>query len=321
MDNLKKGLSVLINTKNEEENIEDCIRSVSGLADELIVVDMKSKDKTVGIARALGASVFEVSDVGWVEPVRNLTLGKASYSWILLLDADERVPKTLIKKIKEIIKEEKYDVVKFPRKDIFFGKWIKHAGWWPDYQVRLFKKGFVKWEVKIHPEVKFRGKILELEPKEQYAIVHENARNLQTWLRKIDIYTSKESYLFKQKNLSPERLINYMEKEFVRRYFDGKGYLDGMHGFVLCKSMEFYKFLELAKFWEKTGYKQIVSNSQLKEVLENGNQLSAAKVESLEEELNKLAKELKTIKSSRVYRSSLVYYRYRDMITNIFKRK
>lgn len=120
-------LSVIIQTKNEAHNLEACIASIKHIAQEVIVVDMKSTDGTVVLAKKFGAAVFSVNDYGFVEPARNTALRKAKGQWILLLDADERVPHTLAAQIQVIMRENTSDVVRIPRKNMMLGKWMKYS--------------------------------------------------------------------------------------------------------------------------------------------------------------------------------------------------
>lgn len=295
-------ISVIIFTKNEEENIKECIESVTGFASEVIVIDMKSRDRTRSIAKSLGARIYEVEDHDWVEPVRNYGLGKAKYNWVLVVDADERVPATLANKLLTLANLDSYDVVKIPRKNIFFKKWIHHTAWWPDYNIRFFKKSFVKWVVRIHPEVIVKGRLLELEPKEEYALIHENARNIRIWLQKIDHHTNYEDFFLAKEKLTAEDVLNRYNHEFFWRYFEHQGYKDGLHGFVLSKFMEFYRFLEFAKVWEKKGYKDIVNREKLKTAIEKDLGYKGDRTKKLQEENDSLKQQLEDIKSSRTFK-------------------
>lgn len=311
-------ISVVIFTKNEEENIKDCIKSAKPLASEIIVIDMQSKDKTRDIAKSLGTKIYEVEDHNWVEPVRNFGLSKANYEWILVLDADERVPKTLTQKLLNIVSENQYDVVKIPRKTIFFKKWIQHTAWWPDYNIRFFKKGFVNWVVKIHPEVIAKGQVLNLKPKEEYALIHENARNIKIWLQKIDHHTDYEDFFLTKENLTPEDILKRYNHEFYWRYFEHQGYKDGLHGFVLSKFMEFYRFLEFAKVWEKKGFKDIVNPEKLKAAVEKDLGYKGDRLKKLQEENDSLTRQLEDIKSSRTFK---VWQKYLSLKNKIKKLK
>lgn len=270
--NSKINLSLVLNTKNEESNIAQCIKCVNSMVNEIIVVDMQSTDKTVDIARKLGAKVFIVPDYNFVEPVRNFAISKATGKWILVLDADERISEKLCKLIKKIILSDNFDVIAFPRKNIHFNKWIKHTGWWPDYQHRLFKKGFVSCPNVIHKRYKIKGRVLNLFPKEENSILHFQTKKSSDLISKIDRYTSFEKYFEKEKNFSFDDVIKYIDREFQWRFFEQEGYLDGMRGFILSKFMEYYRFLVFVKYWETHKYPEICSPIQLKKNVERNKQ-------------------------------------------------
>jgi glycosyltransferase involved in cell wall biosynthesis len=143
-------LSVVITAWNEEKNLPRVVQSVASFADEVIVVDTQSTDKTVEIAKSLKCKVFHHQNTSVVEPVRNFSISKAKGDWILLLDADEEVSSSLASQLLEIVKSDSADYVRIPRKNIIFGQWIKTSHWWPDYVYRFFKKGHVEWDEKIH---------------------------------------------------------------------------------------------------------------------------------------------------------------------------
>ena len=307
-------ISVVIFTKNEEQNIGDCIKSAKSFASEIIVVDMQSKDQTVHIAKSKGAMVYPVEDYNWVEPVRNFGISKAKNEWILVLDADERVPSTLAKKFIEVVNENKFDAVRTPYKVVFFGKWIKHTHWWPDYHIRFFRRGHVKWIVKIHPDIKVSGRILELKAEVKNAIIHENARDIKTWLKKIDHHTDFEDYFFNLKDVKVEDILGRFRREFYWRYFESKGYLDGMHGFVLSKFMEFYRFLEFTKYWEKNGYREIADPKQLCQAIEKQWGLNGESIKEIEERNGILKAQLDSIMLSKTFKIWQGYCNLRDRI-------
>ena len=164
MDRNDHKITLVINTKNEEKNIKECILSAKPIVDEIIVVDMVSSDKTVEIAEKLGAKVFKIKDYDYVEPARNFALSKATLEWTLTLDADERLTEELRRKIVRLIKDSSHDGYKFPFKNILLGKWIKYSMWWPDYHLRLFRTGYLNWPAKVHQEPNFTGIISQLDP-------------------------------------------------------------------------------------------------------------------------------------------------------------
>lgn len=274
--NTPKGVSLIIHTKQEEKNIKDCILSVKSFADEVIVIDMSSTDKTVEIAQRLGAFIFSIPDKGFVDNFRNFGISKANFEWIFSLDADERLTKKLIKTLKRVMKEDKYDVVRLPFKNIRLGKWMEYTGFWPDYHPRFFRKGFVKWKQNIkqaHVPLIINGRVLTLEPKEKNAIIHYNVDSINHFLIKFMRYAALKNGddFFKKNKLTVHDLINYYEGEFRWRYIEKKGYLDGMRGFVFAKFREFSKFMEFVNFWESEHYPEIFKQEDLLAVVSNKN--------------------------------------------------
>jgi (heptosyl)LPS beta-1,4-glucosyltransferase len=244
-------ISVVINTLNEEENLPRALASVDSFAYEVVVVDMHSEDKTVQIAKKAGARVFTHKREGYVEPARNFAISKAKGDWIFLLDADEEVPKSLVKELSRLSNEDA-DYYAVPRKNIIFGKWIKHSNWWPDYNVRFFKKGAVEWDNAIHSVPLTSGKGADVEVKEELAIVHHHYTSVTQYLLRHERYSS---VMAKEKRKKKEKfiwrhLISKPTGEFLSRYFAGQGYKDGVHGLVLAGLQGFVEFLTYVKLWE-----------------------------------------------------------------------
>ena len=253
----KTKVSLVINTLNEEKNIVPLIKSVGDFADEVVVVDMNSDDSTVSLAKGMGARVFSHPRVGYVEPARNFAINKAKGDWIFILDADERANPKLLAKLKKLIKDEKPDYVLIPRKNIIFGKWIKNSRWWPDYNVRFFRKGSVIWKGEIHSEPEKKGKGVTLLPKEKYAIVHKNYSSISEYIQRMDVYSSIQA---KEKISSGYKfnfidLIEKPSKEFFSRFFAGRGYKDGAHGLVLSLLQSFSELVVYLKVWQVEGFK------------------------------------------------------------------
>lgn len=252
-------ISAVVNTWNEEENLPRCLGSVKDWVDEIVVMDMKSTDRTQEIAKSYGAKVFTTRYTGYVEPARNLAVGQASGDWILILDADEQIPESLAKKLKKISSSKKSaDFYRLPRKNIIFGKWIKHSRWWPDYNVRFFKKGKVSWSEIIHSVPETRGQGIDLRPTEQNAILHHNYDSIEQYLERSNRYTSlqaklliKEGYKF-----SWQDLIRKPTEEFLSRYFSGEGYRDGVHGLALALLQAFSELSLYLKVWQVAKFRQ-----------------------------------------------------------------
>ena len=148
---MKVPLSVIIITKNEESRIKDCINSVKDWADEVIVVDDYSQDKTRDIACSLGAKVF-LRRMDIEGRHRNWANSQARNEWILSLDADERVTPQLKEEISQVLKNPQFDAYTIPRKNFFHNYWIRYSGQYPSSQLKLFKKDKLKWEeAEVHP--------------------------------------------------------------------------------------------------------------------------------------------------------------------------
>lgn len=256
---MDKGISVVINAYNEERNIERAIKSVKVLAGEIIVCDMHSSDRTVSVARNLGARVVFYKNVGYVEPARNFAISKAKGEWILILDADEEIPISLATKIKEIIASSaSEDFVEIPRKNIIFNKWMKASMWWPDYHVRLFRKGKVVWNDQIHSKPKVSGQRSVLPAEENMAIIHHNYQTVFQFIERMNRYSSIQAEELGKMGISFSwrDLINKPRDEFLSRFFAQKGYLDGLHGFALSLLQAFSFLAVYLKLWEAVKFQE-----------------------------------------------------------------
>ncbi len=285
--NLTPTLTIIINTKNEAKNIRDCILSCKDIASEILVVDMKSSDKTREKARSLGARVITVQDFGYVEPARQIALDLAKSDWIFVLDCDERLSPELRSHISELISLPESFVFKFPRKNILFNKWLKHGLLWPDYQIRLFRRGCVQWPTVIHSHPQTNKKIKTLPLTEEYAIIHRHSTSLHERLMKVESQAFHEETYKAGRSVSTKRLFQQISSEFPKRYFNEQGYKDGMPGFINAKLMEYYQFLSFAKYWEDNQYPELFTpqeqfelwdtNRQLQLLIKENKQLSDSK--------------------------------------------
>lgn len=258
-------ISAVIIVKNEEENIEEALKSLK-FADEIVLVDDSSTDKTVQLAKKFTKKIYSFKSEGYVEQVREFAIGKASYDWIFLLDGDERVPESLAKKVATVTDD--VAAVSIPRKNIIFGTWMQHAGWWPDYNIRFFRKDRVKWSSRIHSQPEVLGKKEVLNPTEENAIIHYNYTSVAQFIDKLNSYTTFQSdaliqggYTFQWKDVLAQPL-----KEFLSRFFAQTGYKEGLHGLVLSLLMAFYMLVVYLKVWEQQGFKTENSKSFLPDV-------------------------------------------------------
>jgi len=276
MKKIKRPLiSVVVNTLNEEKNIARCLNSVKAIADEIVVVDMHSEDKTTQIAKQYGAKIYFHKKTGYVEPARNFAISKATGKWILIIDADEKLTSPLAKKLRKIAGEEsKYECVLIARKNIIFGKWMKNSRWWPDYLPRFFIKGKIKWPNQIHQQPDLSGKMIyTLVDNEKMSIIHYNYDNLSQFLTRGQRYAdvsaqelvNEKGYFLSSKDL----LIKPLE-EFISRFFVGEAYKDGVHGLALSLLQAWVTLLTYLKVWEMQGYeKKSLDRTRIKQMLKD----------------------------------------------------
>ena len=241
------SLSVILITKNEEANLKDCLESVS-FADEIIVVDSQSSDKTQEIARSFGAKLEITSDWPGFGPQKNRALNLATKEWVLSIDADERVTPELKQEIlATIASANAADCYAIPRSSWYCGRFMKHSGWYPDYVDRLFKRGTAKFsDHLVHERLLPSG----LSGKLKNHFLHYSYRDFSQVLKKVDVYSSAAAQqAFKQgkKGGLGEALIHGFWA-FFRTYVLRRGFLDGKHGLALAISnaaTSYYKYLKL----------------------------------------------------------------------------
>lgn len=253
----KPLISAVINVKNEAKSLNKCLSSIQDLVDEIVVVDMKSTDNSVKVAKKYKARVFSYRPLSYVEPARNFALKKAKGRWILLLDPDEYLNKTLKKELKKITTRNNVDFVKIPRKNIIFGKWLRHGNCWPDYLIRFFKKGAVTWQKKIHSQPKTRGKGLTLLDIDKLAIRHKNYQSVTDFVKRALRYSQIQTKELKKEGykLKTSDLLLKPTQEFNSRFFSLQGYKDGMHGLVFATLQSMAIALIYLQLWDKSAKK------------------------------------------------------------------
>lgn len=245
-------LGAIIIARNEEEMIAGCLEKLKWL-DEVILVDTGSTDKTLAVAKKTLPSVkILATKDGDFSQWRNLGFKKASADWILYVDADERINRSLKKEIiSNIEKKNEVAAFCFPRENYYFGQRVKYGGSWPDFVTRLFKKSkFLGWEGIIHESPKFKGKLQTL----KNPIVHLAHRNLSSCLRKGIKWTKLEAELLFQAShprVTWWRLIKVSLEEFVKRYLILQGWRDGTVGMIEALVQNCNRFMVYVQLWEK----------------------------------------------------------------------
>jgi len=251
----KNSISAVINVRNEADNLVKCLRSVKGFADEIIVVDMHSTDNSAEVAKNAGAKVFQYRWMKVVEPARNFALSKATSKWIILLDPDEYLTKHLKHELLKIIGRSDVDYVKIPRKNIIFGKWIRHSNSWPDYLIRFFKKGYITWKKEIHSQPEVKGNGLTILDTENLAIRHNNYSSITQFVTRALRYSGIQADELKAADYRPKTSDFILKpiQEFNSRFFSAEGYKDGLHGLIFCILQAFAIALVYIRLWEKQG--------------------------------------------------------------------
>jgi len=241
-------LSAAIITLNEETRLPACIKSLQ-FVDEVIVVDSGSRDKTVSIAKDLGAKVYQEQWLGYGKQ-KQLAIDYCSNDWVIILDADERIPQKTASSICKAVQDPGGNVsFQLPRKNLFLGRWIKHAGWWPDYVVRIINKHKCQMSSHIvHESIVSSGPTGTItEPIEHYA-----TQNLSHTMEKMNAYSSAGAREMHDKGegASYSKAFARGAWAFFYNYFFRLGLLDGGPGFIIAVSDATNKFFKYAKLTE-----------------------------------------------------------------------
>ena len=275
---LKTPISVLIPVRNELYNVEDCLRSVAWV-DDVVVVDSASTDGTTERARQLGARVVQFRYVPGGLKKKNWALRNVEFrhEWILILDADERIPSSLAQEIDSTVRSDggRHAGFYISRRFYFLGRWIRHAGYFPSWNLRLLRRGFGEYEFipdtaadagdnEVHEHILLRGPAGSLrEPMDHYAYP-----SIQAFVEKHNRYSSWEARCGRRYLEMPrdnggtswhlaarrlaKRLARYMPFPDILRFFYHYvlklGFLDGTAGYILCRLLAQYEFL----IWGKT---------------------------------------------------------------------
>jgi glycosyltransferase involved in cell wall biosynthesis len=263
----KSTLSVVISAYNEEKKIDACLHSVL-FADEIIVIDNTSTDNTIAVAKKYTQKLYKRKNYPMLNINKNFGFTKATCEWILCLDADERISDDLRKEIENTLKKTDSTIKGYwiARKNIIFGKWIQNSIWWPDYQLRLFRKGAGKFPEKhVHEMLHIDGVTEKL----QFPMEHENYDTVSQYIYKLDrIYTENEAsqIIASGKKVTWIDAIRFPVNDFLKTFFAQKGYKDGLHGLQLSILQAFYASIVFAKVWEKQGFVAYNNNQFLQDI-------------------------------------------------------
>ena len=238
-------ISATLVTLNEETNLPRALESLR-CCDEVVVVDSGSTDRTIEIARRLGARVIESEWRGFAAQ-KNFAAKQATHDWILALDADEALSEALEGEIWELKRDEpRADAYTMPRLAQYMGRWILHSGWYPDRKVRLYDRRQARWVgAWVHESVQVQGRVAHLESN----LLHYTCSSLSQHLRTMDRYTTlaAEQLVAEGRRARWWRFLLDPPWAFVKSYVVQRGFLDGFEGLVIAYMAAVYVFVKWAK--------------------------------------------------------------------------
>jgi glycosyltransferase involved in cell wall biosynthesis len=249
-------VSAIVITKDEERNIAACLESLRWAA-EILVVDACSSDRTVEIAKAYTDLVFVRPWPGF-GPQKNFAIDRAKADWILIVDADERVTEALRGEILSLPQDgPPPDVAGFeiPRRNFFYGRWIRGGGIYPDYQLRLFRRSAGRYDdVLLHERLQLRGRITRLE----HPLDHYSMPGIRHHVRKMMHYTTlgAQEKLKARSWVTPLDLAGHHLGTIIKTYLLRGGYRDGIHGVIVALFAGMHTFVKYAKAWEQLHVKR-----------------------------------------------------------------
>ncbi|MES2703571.1 MAG: glycosyltransferase family 2 protein [Bacteroidota bacterium] len=241
-------LSVVIITFNEERNLRRCLEAAMGVADEIVVIDSGSTDDTKAIAKAYNAVVIEHAFEGYAQQ-KNFASCHAAHDWILSLDADEQLTPELTASILAVKQDPKHVVYEMPRLTNYCGKWIRHCGWYPDRQTRLYNRTKGAWvEKKVHEYWQATDPV-ETKALLQGDLLHYSFATLDEHRAKIARYTDLAAADAAERGRSAGPLRIWLSPlwHFVSEYLFRLGFLDGAHGFTICRLSAYTAYLKYSK--------------------------------------------------------------------------
>lgn len=238
-------ITVLIHTLNEEKNIRNCLECVKW-AEDIVIIDMYSDDRTVDIAREYTDRIYFHERMKYVEPARQFGLKQARNEWVLVVDADELVPVSLCECLLEIMRSGKYDAVSVPHRNFIFGHAMLGDGWGAlqDRHIRFFRKKSMSFGAKIHGGTKLdtAARVFVIKD-EECAFIHFNYISVEQFLEKLNRYTTieAENNWDTNKPLDKFRAVRHIIRALTGRFIKKKGYKDGFQGFLLACLMVGYE--------------------------------------------------------------------------------
>lgn len=245
---MENNLSVFLITKQEEKNLDKCLASIKDIADEIVVVDSGSTDKTLEIAKKYGAKIFHKNFVSFTEQ-KNFSLNKCSCLWALNIDADEYLTPALASEIKKTLnKKTTFDGYFLIRNNIFLGREMKHSGIASEARLRLVKTAKAKYVGGfVHEELVVEGKTATL----KNTFMHNTYTSIEQYFEKFNRYSTLAALTMQQKH-KKFSIVHLLRApfEFIKIYILRLGFLDGFQGFLWALFNAWYKVVKYTKLWD-----------------------------------------------------------------------
>ncbi len=253
-------LSVGILACNNEAIIADCLRSVMWADDIFVILDTRSTDRTAELARAFGARVVSHRFENFAAQ-REFGLSQARGDWLFYVDSDEQATRHVEEEVRHVIQDDAFDGWWIPRRNVIWGREIRHGGWYPDYQLRLLKVGHAHYDPhrQVHEVVKLEGKAGYLEN----PLIHHNYRTFAEFKRKQQQYVPYEARIRYEEGKRPKPWTYLLQplREFLRRYIALSGYRDGIWGLILCALIAYYYGFLVTVHLERLWHEKARGNS------------------------------------------------------------
>lgn len=244
-------LSAVIIVYNEEKNIERCLASLNGIADEIVIVDSYSTDKTIEIAQRFTKHIYQQEFLGYAEQ-KNFANSLCTFDHIISLDADEVISENLKNEILGIKNNFSADAYALNRLTNYAGIWVHHCGWYPDKKIRIFKKDKARWAgPRLHETLEVNSNNIK---NLNADLLHYSFHSVHDHLLQIDKFTNISSKELFDKGIKANFYYLYIKPiiRFVTDYIVKLGVLDGVTGFIICKNSAYaayLKYYKLKKHW------------------------------------------------------------------------
>ncbi len=241
------SLTVTVIARDEERRLARCLGSLSWADELVVVVDDRTRDGTADVARRFSDRVYVRPFEGYAAQ-RTWAETQASGDWVLWVDADEAASDGLGEEVLGAIASGRHTAYRMPRLDLMFGRWIRHGGWYPQYHIRLYRKGTVRWQGDVHERPVVEGTLGTL----RSPFLHFAHHSITEWVEKMSRYTTLEAQEMHRHGARSGVLRVTVEPVLYGgyKYFVQRGFLDGMHGLVLAALMGCYRLVRNLKLWD-----------------------------------------------------------------------